>query len=57
VLIAKCQDEVSANRQRLTHVEIINQYESQVFSTEDRFVVVRRNRPAGSRLNKQAHAG
>ena len=26
VLIVKCQDEVSANRQRLTHVEIINGY-------------------------------
>jgi hypothetical protein len=56
VLIAKCQDEVSANRQRLTHVEIINQYESQGFYTKDLFVVVRRNRPAVSRLKKQAHA-
>jgi len=26
VLIVKCQDEVCANTQRLTHVEIINEY-------------------------------
>jgi len=26
ILIVKCQDEVSANTQRLTHVEIINHY-------------------------------
>jgi hypothetical protein len=56
VLIVKCQDEVSANRQRLTHVEIINQYEANGFYTKDLFVVVRTNRPAVSRLKKQAHA-
>jgi DNA modification methylase len=56
VLIVKCQDEVSANRQRLTHVEIINRYEAIGFYTKDLFVVVRRNRPAVSRLKKQAHA-
>jgi DNA methylase len=56
VLIVKCQDEVSANRQRLTHVEIINHYEANGFYTKDLFVVVRRNRPAVSRLKKQAHA-
>jgi len=56
VLIVKCQDEVSANRQRLTHVEIINRYESIGFYTKDLFVVVRQNRPAVSRLKKQAHA-
>ncbi len=56
VLIVKCQDEVSANRQRLTHVEIINRYESNGFYTKDLFVVVRQNRPAVSRLKKQAHA-
>ncbi len=43
VLIVKCQDEVSANRQRLTHVEIINEYESLGFYTKDLFVVVRLN--------------
>lgn len=56
VLIVKCQDEVSANQQRLTHVEIINRYEANGFYTKDLFVVVRQNRPAVSRLKKQAHA-
>jgi len=56
VLIVKCQDEVSANRQRLTHVEIINSYEALGFYTKDLFVLVRRNRPGVSRLKKQAHA-
>lgn len=56
VLIVKCQDEVSANRQNLTHVEIINQYEQIGFYTKDLFVVVRQNRPCVSRLKKQVHA-
>lgn len=56
VLIVKCQDEVSANRQHLTHVEIINEYESRGFYTKDLFVVVRQNRPGISRLKKQVHA-
>jgi len=56
VLIVKCQDEVSANRQRLTHVEIIVEYESLGFYTKDLFVLVRPNRPVVSRLKKQAHA-
>jgi len=56
VLIVKCQDEVSANRQRLTHVEIISEYESIGFYTKDLFVLVRANRPGISRLKKQSHA-
>ena len=56
VLIVKCQDEVSANRQRLSHVEIINEYESQGFYTKDLFVVMRTNQPGVSRLKKQVHA-
>src|SRR5439155_2969491 len=56
VLIAKCQDEVSANKQRLTHVEIITAYESLGFYTKDLFVVVRTNRAGVSRLKKQEHA-
>ncbi len=56
VLIVKCQDEVSANRQRLTHVEIINDYESLGFYAKDLFVVVRSNKPAVTRLKKQVHA-
>src|SRR5690606_25803271 len=45
VLIVKCQDEVSANRQWLTHVEIINEYERMGFYTKDLFVIVRENMP------------
>jgi hypothetical protein len=56
ILIVKCQDEVSANRQHLTHVEIINDYESLGFYTKDLFVVVRPNKPAIPRLKKQVHA-
>ena len=56
VLIVKCQDEVSANRQRLTHVEIINHYEQLGFYTKDLFVVVRANKAGISRLKKQVHA-
>jgi hypothetical protein len=56
VFIVKCQDEVSANRQYLTHVEIINECERLGYYTKDLFVVVRPNRPAVSRLKKQVHA-
>ncbi len=56
ILITKCQDEVSANRQWLTHVEIINEYERLGFYSKDLFVVVRTNRPVVARLKKQAHA-
>lgn len=56
VLIVKCQDEVSANRQNLTHVEIINEYEKIGFYAKDLFIVVRPNKPAVSRLKKQVHA-
>lgn len=56
VLIVKCQDEVSAGKQWLTHVEIINKYEEYGFYTKDLFVVVRNNRPSVSRLITQKHA-
>ena len=56
VLIVKCQDEVCSNRQRLTHVEIIQAYEEFGFITEDIFVVVRQNRPGVSRMIRQVHA-
>jgi hypothetical protein len=56
IYIVKCQDEVSANRQNLTHVEIINEFERIGFYTKDLFIVVRANRPAVSRLIKQVHA-
>jgi len=56
-LIVKCQDEVCANRQRLTHVEIINEFEGYGFIAEDLFVVTRTGRPGISRLlGRQRHA-
>lgn len=54
--IVKCQDEVCANRQRLTHVEIINELTTQGFVVEDLFVVVRNGKPGVSRMLTQAHA-
>ncbi len=56
ILIVKCQDEVCANRQRLTHVEIINDLVKGGFSIEDLFVVMRLNRPGVSRILRQVHA-
>jgi hypothetical protein len=56
ILIVKCQDEVSANRQWLTHVEIINHYEQLGYYTKDLFVIVRQNKAGISRLKKQVHA-
>ncbi|MBQ9521572.1 MAG: hypothetical protein IJR72_03270 [Oscillospiraceae bacterium] len=56
ILIVKCQDEVSANRQHLTHVEIINEYTRHGFLVEDLFVMIRHNRPNISTLTKQVHA-
>lgn len=56
ILIVKCQDEVSANKQRLTHVEILTGYEAMGFYTKDLFVLVRTNRAGVSRLKKQEHA-
>jgi hypothetical protein len=56
ILIIKCMDEVCANRQRLTHVEIINDYEKKGFIIEDLFVLVRENKPGVSRIIKQVHA-
>ena len=54
--IVKCQDEVSANLQKLTHVELIWAYEKRGFYCQDLFIVVRRNAPVVSRLKKQKHA-
>lgn len=56
VLIVKCQDEVCAGRQRLTHVELINEFEKYGYRVEDCFVVMRKNRPGVSRMLKQLHA-
>lgn len=54
--IVKCQDEVCANQQRLTHVEIINELSGMGFVPEDLFVVMRTGKPGVSRLLTQAHA-
>ncbi len=56
VLIVKCQDEVCSNRQRFTHVEIMQSYERIGFVAEDLFVVMRQNRPGVSRAVRQVHA-
>ena len=55
-LIVKCQDAVSAGRQRLTHVEIVNAYSRIGFECDDLFVLVRSNKPSVSRMIKQKHA-
>jgi len=54
--IVKCGDEVCANQQRLTHVELINELNTYGFVTEDLFVLMRNNRPGVSRVLIQAHA-
>lgn len=54
--IVKCQDEISANLQWLTHVQIIAAYEAMGFYCKDLFVLVRENAPGVSRLVKQVHA-
>lgn len=56
VVIVKCQDEVSANRQWLTHIEIVNFYTQIGFYTKDLFVVTRLNKAGITRLKKQVHA-
>lgn len=56
VFVVKCQDEVCANRQRFTHIEIIQAYEEMGFIAEDLFVIVRSNRPGVSRMVRQVHA-
>lgn len=56
IYIVKCQDEVCANQQRLTHVELINELAEYGFRSEDLFVVVRNGKPGVSRMLTQAHA-
>jgi hypothetical protein len=56
IYIVKCADEVCANQQRLTHVEIVNEYMANGFIVEDLFVLVRNNRPGMSRVLRQGHA-
>ena len=56
VFIVKCQDEVSANKQWLTHVEIINDCSRIGFYCKDLFVLMRNNKAGISRVKKQVHA-
>ena len=56
ILIVKCQDEVSANRQELTHVQIITGLAALGFYARDLFVLVRSGRPGIARLLRQVHA-
>jgi hypothetical protein len=56
IYIVKCADEVCANQQRLTHVEIINELTSKNFIIEDLFVLMRYNKPGVSRMIRQVHA-
>lgn len=56
IYIVKCQDEVCAHRQRLTHVELVNFYEAHNFIIEDLFVIVATNKPGVSRMVKQQHS-
>ncbi|WP_204623596.1 TRM11 family methyltransferase [Crenalkalicoccus roseus] len=56
ILIVKCQDEVSANRQELTHVQIVTGLAALGFYARDLFVLVRPNRPGVARLLRQVHA-
>ena len=56
IFMVKCADEVCANRQRLTHVELLNEYAAKGFIVEDLFVLLRTNRPGVSRMVKQVHA-
>lgn len=56
ILIVKCQDEVSAGVQRMTHVEIILNLARLGFYAKDIFVMVRNNKPCVTRVIKQLHA-
>lgn len=54
--IVKCQDEVSAGKQWLTHVELINEYVQYGFYAKDLFIMTRLNKPGVSRIKRQIHA-
>ena len=55
IYVVKCQDEVCANRQRLTHVEIINELAGNGWICEDLVVLLQEGRPGVSRMIKQLH--
>lgn len=56
-LIVKVQDEVSANTQELTHIQVTNFYEGELdMYTKDLFVVQRMETPTVSGMHNQVHA-
>ncbi len=56
IFIVKCQDEVSANRQELTHVQLLTAFAGMGFYARDLFVLMRPNKAAVARLVRQVHA-
>jgi hypothetical protein len=56
ILIVKCQDEVCAGIQRLTHIEIVLNLFCLGFYAKDLFIVTRNNRAGVTRMLKQLHA-
>ena len=56
IFIVKCQDEVSANRQELTHVQLLVGFAELGFYARDVFVLVRANKAGVARLLRQVHA-
>jgi len=57
ILIVKIVDEVSANRQELTHIQVTNYYEDRLgFYTKDLFIQVRNTQPSINGLKNQIHA-
>jgi hypothetical protein len=56
IFIVKCQDEVCANKQRLTHIELTVEFSKYGFMAEDCFVLVRQGKPGVSRMLTQRHA-
>lgn len=56
VLIFKCQDTISASKQYLSHVRIINEAERVGFYTKDLFVLLAKSRMIGHNHHTQQHA-
>jgi hypothetical protein len=56
LLIFKCQDTVSAGKQHLSHVHIINSANQAGFYTKDLFILLAKNRMVGHNHKIQKHA-
>jgi tRNA G10 N-methylase Trm11 len=56
IFIVKCQDAVSANKQHMTHVEIINYCRDLGFYCKDLFVTIRQGAASHSTMKNQHHA-